>query len=255
MGHKPRKRFGQNFLTDPNVIRNIVNAIAPRPDQHILEIGPGQAALTSALLPLCRQLTAVEIDRDLAVTLRQRFADRANFDLIEADALKVDFAALPDQPLRLVGNLPYNISTPLLFHLLQSGAQIADIHVMLQKEVAERMTANPGGKTYGRLSVAVALAAETTLLFQVPPGAFYPPPKVQSAVIRLRPRGNALPWAELDRVLKAAFSARRKTLRNALGALFDADALAALEIDPGLRAENLTPEEFLRLAEALQPQS
>ncbi len=251
MAHRPRKRFGQNFLTDRRVIERIVSAVAPGPQDHIVEIGPGQAALTNALRPHCQRLTAVEIDRDLAAVLRERFANDAGFSLIEADALRLDFSSLSPGPLRLVGNLPYNISTPLIFHLLQSEATISDFHVMLQKEVAERMTAEPGGKTYGRLSVAVALAAQTDLLFEVPPGAFFPPPKVQSAVIRLRPRGKALPWPALDQVLQAAFSARRKTLRNALGKLFTEAQLAAQDIDPGLRPERLTPDQFLGLAEAL----
>ncbi len=251
MTHRPRKRFGQNFLTDRRVIDRIVAAVAPGAQDHLVEIGPGQAALTSALRPHCQRLTAVEIDRDLAASLRQRFAGDDRFTLIEADALKLDFASLAPAPLRLVGNLPYNISTPLIFHLLQSRAAITDFHVMLQKEVAERMTAAPGGKTYGRLSVAVALAADTSLLFEVPPGAFFPPPKVQSAVIRLTPRGRELPWPALDRVLQAAFSARRKTLRNALGSLFTAEQLQAQGIDPGLRPERLTPDQFLALATAL----
>ena len=251
MGHKPRKRFGQNFLTDRHVIGRIVDAVAPRAEQHVVEIGPGQAALTTALLPHCDRLTAVEIDRDLAAGLRQRFADQPQFTLIEADALQLDFAELSPQPLRLVGNLPYNISTPLLFHLLTSRARILDLHVMLQKEVAERMTAEPGSKTYGRLSVAVALAAQADTLFAVPPGAFFPPPKVQSAVVRLQPRDVTLPWPALDRVLTTAFSARRKTLRNALGTLFSARQLEALGVDPSLRPERLSPAQFLRLADDL----
>ena len=211
--HRPRKRFGQNFLTDRRVIERIVQAIAPQADQHIVEIGPGQAALTEALLPHCERLTAVEIDRDLAAALRQRLAGHAHFQLVEADALRVDFSSLGPGPLRLVGNLPYNISTPLVFHLLQSQAQIVDFHIMLQREVAERMDAEPGSKTYGRLSVAVSLAARVDKLFDVAPGAFFPPPKVQSSIIRLTPHAVELPWRQLDQVLKAAFSARRKTLR------------------------------------------
>lgn len=249
--HTPRKRFGQNFLTDRHVIDRIVEAINPGAEEHIVEIGPGQAALTQALLPHCDRLTAIEIDRDLAASLRQRFANEPRLHLIEGDALRFDFSTLAPQPLRLVGNLPYNISTPLIFHLLQSGAPIRDFHVMLQKEVAQRMSAPPGGKTYGRLSVAVSLATRCETLFEVPPGAFFPPPKVQSAIIRLSPRQVSLPWDALDRVLKAAFSARRKTLSNALKGLFDADQLRALAVDPGTRAEQLSPADFLRLAEAL----
>ncbi|RZO87255.1 MAG: 16S rRNA (adenine(1518)-N(6)/adenine(1519)-N(6))-dimethyltransferase RsmA [Oceanococcus sp.] len=253
--HRPRKRFGQNFLTDRNIIERIASAIRPSADQHLLEIGPGQAALTEALLPYCGKLTAVEIDRDLAATLRQRFAAEARFELIEADALKVDFATLGDAPLRVVGNLPYNISTPLVFHLLQSRARIIDFHIMLQREVAERMAAQPGSKTYGRLSVAVSLAARADILFDVPPGAFFPPPKVRSSIIRLTPRDVELPWRALDRVLQAAFSARRKTLRNALGKLFSAEQLQAHGLDPQLRPENLSPDQFLALATTLHQAS
>ena len=250
--HRPRKRFGQNFLTDNNIIERIAAAIRPTPDQHILEIGPGQAALTAALLPDCEKLTAVEIDRDLAAELRQRFAAQPRFELIEADALKVDFATLSEGPLRVVGNLPYNISTPLVFHLLQSQARIIDFHIMLQREVAERMAAGPGSKTYGRLSVAVSLAARAEILFDVPPGAFYPPPKVRSSIIRLTPHEVQLPWRALDSVLQFAFSARRKTLRNALGKLFSVEQLEAHGLDPKLRPENLEPAQFLVLARSLE---
>lgn len=249
--HRPRKRFGQNFLTDRNIIERIAAAIRPTPDQHILEIGPGQAALTEAVLPHCGKLTAVEIDRDLATSLRERFASEPRFELIEADALKVDFATLGNGPLRVVGNLPYNISTPLVFHLLQSQAQIVDFHIMLQREVAERMAAEPGSKTYGRLSVAVSLAARADILFDVPPGAFFPPPKVRSSIIRLTPRDVTLPWKALDTVLQAAFSARRKTLRNALGRVFTVEQLEAHGLDPQLRPEKLTPAQFLALATTL----
>jgi 16S rRNA (adenine1518-N6/adenine1519-N6)-dimethyltransferase len=248
LNHTPRKRFGQNFLTDRFVIDQIAMAIDPRSDQHIVEIGPGQAALTKALLPHCGQFTAIEIDRDLVAPLRRRFADQANFQLIEADALRFDYAHFGDETIRLVGNLPYNISTPLLFHLLESRAQIQDFHVMLQKEVALRMCAGPGSKTYGRLSVAVALAAKAEVLFEVPPEAFYPAPKVQSCIVRLQPRRNTLPWAQLDIVLKAAFAARRKTLRNALRNCFEAQQLIDLDVDPTQRPEQLTPQDYLRLA-------
>lgn len=249
--HRPRKRFGQNFLSDKRVIQRIAEAINPQSSDHILEIGPGQAALTKALLPHCGRLSAIEIDRDLAASLRQEFAQATNFELIEHDALKFDFARVSPQPIRLVGNLPYNISTPLIFHLLQSDAEVTDFHIMLQKEVADRMRAQPGSKTYGRLSVAVQLAAEVEVLFDVHPGAFFPPPKVMSAIIRLRPRNNALPWSQLDRVLKAAFSARRKTLSNALKNLFSADELLALGVDSKIRPDALDAQTYLRLAQAL----
>lgn len=251
MNHRPRKRFGQNFLTDRHTIERIVAAIHPQAADHLVEIGPGQAALTDALLPHCRRLTAIEIDRDLVAALRQRYADQPRLELIEGDALRLDLASIRRDdaaPLRVVGNLPYNISTPLLFHLLKSRAPIRDLHLMLQREVAQRMTAAPGSKTYGRLSVAVSLAAQAQILLSVPPGAFYPPPKVDSAIVRLAPRGDALPWDALDAVLTSAFSARRKTLRNALSRWFSGEQLQALDLDPGLRPEQIAPPDFLRLA-------
>lgn len=251
MNHRARKRFGQNFLTDRNAIDRIVAAVAPTTDQHLIEIGPGQAALTAALLPHCRRLTAIEIDRDLAAGLRDRFAGEAAFELHEGDALKTDFATLSDGPARLVGNLPYNISTPLIFHLLRSSVAWTDLHVMLQWEVAQRICAAPGGREYGRLSVAVQLAAKAEILFKVPPGAFVPPPKVHSAILRLNPMGADLPWRTLDRVLISAFSARRKTLRNALKNLTAPQQLMDLGLDPQARPETLTPPDYLRLALAL----
>ncbi len=256
MSHQARRRFGQNFLTDGNTIARILTAIAPAAADHIVEIGPGQGALTAPLLDSGCQLSVVEIDRDLAAQLRLRFAAAATFRLIEGDALKLDYATLQPAPLRIVGNLPYNISTPLLFHILRSRALVRDMHFMLQKEVVDRMVATPGGRDYGRLSVAIALRCRCTRLLSVPPGAFVPAPKVDSAVVRLEPfqsDESAPAWqpAQLDRVLLAAFSARRKTLRNALKSVIDADTLCRLDIDPTLRPEQIHPAQFAAIAEEL----
>ena len=252
------KRFGQNYLHDQGVLARIIRAIAPREDDHFIEIGPGEGALTAPLLESGARVTAIEFDARLMPGLEARFGDTPRCRLIQADALKTDITALgtgDTAALRLVGNLPYNISTPLVFHLLQSRARIIDFHIMLQREVAERMAAQPGSKTYGRLSVAVSLAARADILFDVPPGAFFPPPKVRSSIIRLTPRDVELPWRALDRVLQAAFSARRKTLRNALGKLFSAEQLQAHGLDPQLRPENLSPDQFLALATTLHQAS
>lgn len=249
-----RKRFGQHFLHDPAVLGRIVDAIDPRPGDNLVEIGPGRGALTEPLLARAGRLAAIEIDRDLTPVLRERFG--AALDLIEADALRVDYPALTAAgPLRLVGNLPYNISSPLIFKLLASGAGIADMHFMLQREVVARIAAGPGTRDYGRLSVAVAARADAEILFTVGPGAFKPPPRVHSAVVRLRPRPAPFPLRNLaayDRVVTAAFGQRRKTLRNALAGLLDADAIADAGIDPRLRAERVTPAQFAALAARLR---
>lgn len=250
-----RKRFGQNFLHDPRVIADIVAAVAPQPDDALVEIGPGRGALTAPLLELCGHLDAIEIDRDLAAELRLRFADR-RLTLHEADALRFDFAALAAQrgrKLRVIGNLPYNVSTPLLFHLLDAHAAIADLHIMLQKEVIDRICAAPGSGAYGRLTVMLAPWVIAERLFDVGPGAFRPAPQVWSAVARLTVR--AQPAFAVDqryaRVVAAAFSQRRKTLRNALRPMLDAATITACGIDPGVRPETLTPREFAALAGAL----
>jgi 16S rRNA (adenine1518-N6/adenine1519-N6)-dimethyltransferase len=250
-----RKRFGQNFLHDPRVIADIVAAVAPQPDDALVEIGPGRGALTAPLLELCGHLDAIEIDRDLAAELRLRFADR-RLTLHEADALRFDFAALAAQrgrKLRVIGNLPYNVSTPLLFHLLDAHAAIADLHIMLQKEVIDRICAAPGSGAYGRLTVMLAPWVIAERLFDVGPGAFRPAPQVWSAVARLTVR--AQPAFAVDqryaRVVAAAFSQRRKTLRNALRLMLDAATITACGIDPGVRPETLTPREFAALAGAL----
>jgi len=248
-----RKRFGQHFLHDRGVLERIVSAIDPRPDQSLVEIGPGRGALTELLASKCRTLDAVEIDRDLAAWLRQRYAGASGFQLHEADALEFDFAALArlrGARLRVIGNLPYNISTPLLFHVAAAHEHIDDLHVMLQKEVIERIVAAPGSGEYGRLTVMLAPWIEARHLFDVGPGAFTPAPRVWSAVARLAVRREpafVVPRA-FARTVSAAFSQRRKTLRNALRSLMDAETIAAAGIDPGARPETLSPAQFAALA-------
>ena len=252
--HRARKRFGQNFLHDRRVIERIVDAIEPRQDQAIVEIGPGQAALTRELVRRAGHITAIEIDRDLAGWLREQFAPD-QLTLIEADALKLDWAALASQPLRLVGNLPYNISSPLLFRLMECADRVIDQHFMLQKEVVDRMVAPPGSKTYGRLSVMLQIRYRMTKLFDVPRGAFNPPPKVTSSIVRMVPRaGDELPAVDLPlfgAVVAAAFNQRRKILRNALGDIAADAAFAAAHVDPLARAETLSVDDFVRLARAV----
>lgn len=260
-GHIARKRFGQNFLHDQNVIARIVQAVGPQPGDQLIEIGPGLGALTGPLLAASEQLTVVELDRDLIAGLPARTRDFQRHDgqltIIEADALKLDFSALipAGQRLRIVGNLPYNISTPLLFHLLQWGGQIQDMVFMLQKEVVERIVATPGSKTYGRLSVMMQYYCQPEWLFDVPPGAFNPPPKVTSAVFRLRPYAVRPIQARQDKVLAALvadlFNHRRKTLRSILKGRLDADAIAATGIDPQARPETLSLRELVGLADLL----
>lgn len=253
MEHRARKRFGQNFLTDPMVVRRIVDAIDPQAGQLIFEIGPGQAALTLPLADSNAELHLVEIDRDLAAHLARQLGSRANVTLHLGDALKLDFGELAGRRrFRLVGNLPYNISTPLLFHLLQWADLISDMHFMLQQEVVDRLAAGPGGKTWGRLSVMCQLRCAVTPLFSVPPEAFRPAPKVVSALVRLVPHVNPpvriSDLGRFERLVAQAFSLRRKTLRNSLRGLLDAEAIAAAGVDPGLRAEALTLQQFADLA-------
>ncbi|MCP5328487.1 MAG: 16S rRNA (adenine(1518)-N(6)/adenine(1519)-N(6))-dimethyltransferase RsmA [Steroidobacteraceae bacterium] len=251
-----RKRFGQHFLHDPAAIAQILEAIDARPGEALVEIGPGRGALTAQLLAAAGALDAVEIDRDLAAALRTTWAHRAEFMLHEADALQFDFAALAQargRPLRVVGNLPYNISTPLLFHLLRTPAALQDLHVMLQREVVERICAAPGGRDYGRLTVMLAPWVEAESLFDVGPGAFRPPPQIWSSVARLRVRRQPAfaVDARYGRVVAAAFAQRRKTLRNALRTLLDSGAIEACGIDPGVRPETLAPAQFGALAQLL----
>ncbi len=254
-GHKARKRFGQNFLTDAHWIGRIARAVDARPGQRIIEIGPGQAALTRELIASCGHISAVEIDRDLAAWLKSEFAEDS-LTLIEADALALDWKALaekdPDEPLRIVGNLPYNISSPLLFALMAAADHVADQHFMLQREVVDRMVAAPGGKTYGRLSVMLQWRYKMAKLFDVPPGAFNPPPKVVSSVVRMIPKDVSevpeVPFDLFSCVVAHAFGQRRKTLRNALSTLMEADAIASCGVDPQARAETLPLEAFTALS-------
>ena len=258
MGHTPRKRFGQNFLRDESVIAAIARSITPAESDHLVEIGPGEGALTQALISSGCRLDAVELDRDLRTRLLAAFSTYPGFTLHSADALNFEFASLAAQnaPLRIVGNLPYNISTPLIFKLLEQAAVIADMHFMLQLEVVERLAASPGSKDWGRLGVMAQFQCGVEQLFEVPPDAFYPPPKVQSAVVRLTPHAEP-PYPHIDRtglasVVTQAFSQRRKTLRNNFkGTLEDAD-FVALQIDPGARAETLAIGDFVAITTHLQ---
>ena len=255
-GRYPRKRFGQHFLHDRSVVRRIVDAIAPRPDELLMEIGPGRGALTFPLLASGCELHAVEIDRELAAWLRTETSRHPNLIVHEADALELDLArvAPPPRRLRVTGNLPYNISTPLLFRLLAALPRITDMHLMLQKEVVDRIVSPPGTRAYGRLSVMVQLDCEVERVIQVGPGAFSPAPRVESAVVRLRPRqGIVLSPADRTRfeaIVRSCFSRRRKTLRNALRGLCDERVIAASGLDPRVRPEMLTIEEFVDLAHA-----
>ena len=236
--HRPRKRFGQHFLHERGVLHKLVEAIQPSSTDFIVEIGPGEGVLTAPLLQKAGKLEAIELDRDLAAGLAEKFP---NLTVHCGDALEVDFAQFP-AGMRIVGNLPYNVSTPLLFHLARYAAQVRDMHFMLQLEVVERMVAAPSTPAYGRLSVSLQSKFRMQKLFKVAPGAFRPPPKVDSAVVRLQPLDWQLPVDE--DLLRRAFSARRKTLRNALPEV----DFAAAGIDSGLRPENLSPEDYARLS-------
>ena len=255
--HKARKRFGQNFLHDAGVIDKILRAIRAKPEDRLLEIGPGQGALTEGLLNSTAQLDVVELDKDLIPILMHQFGSLPNFNLHQGDALKFDFSSLNAAPrsLRVVGNLPYNISTPLIFHLLQNSGLIRDMHFMLQKEVVQRLAATPGGGDYGRLSIMVQYHCRVEHLFNVGPGAFNPPPKVDSAIVRLVPH-ETLPHPAkdhrvLERVVREAFNQRRKTLRNTLKALLTSEEIADAGVDGGLRPEQLDLAAFVRLADKL----
>ncbi len=258
-GHRARKRFGQNFLADPGVIDHIVAAINPRPGDNLVEIGPGQGALTGPLLAANPSLTAIELDRDLVKLLAQKFAGHPHFRLLEGDALQVDFGDLASSgPLRVVGNLPYNISTPLIFHLLRYLPAIQDMHFMLQKEVVDRMAAPPGNKAYGKLSIMVQYLCRVDPLFLVPPGAFLPAPKVESAIVRLSPRAQPLMAADnvalFEELVGLCFQQRRKTLRNNLKPLAGRYRLDDLPWDTGRRPETLSVEEFVELSNHLNRQ-
>ncbi len=255
MATHARKRFGQHFLHDTGTLVRIADAVAPRPGEAVLEIGPGEGALTALLLERATALDAIEIDRDLAAHLRRRFAAAA-FTLHEGDALQFDYGALAakhGRRLRVVGNLPYNISTPLLFRLLGAAGAIQDMHVMLQKEVVDRMAAGPGDDDYGRLSVMLAPWVDIEKLFEIGPGAFRPPPRVRSAVARLTvlPAPRFAVPGKFAQVVAAAFSQRRKTLRNGLKAVLSTAQIEACGIDPGQRPERLSAAQFAALAAAV----
>jgi len=251
---RARKRFGQHFLHDPGVIARIVAAIDPKPGERLVEIGPGLGALTRPLLERCGRLEVIEIDRDVIPELRRHCEGAGELIVHQGDVLGMDIAALrgAGDRLRLCGNLPYNISTPLLFHLLAAREHVADMHFMLQKEVVDRMVAGPGGKIYGRLTVMLAAACRAQSLFRVGSGAFRPAPAVDSAVVRLVPhRSPPFPLPDAPRfaaVVAAAFSMRRKTLRNSLRGLVAETAFKTAGIDAGRRPETLAPADFARLA-------
>jgi 16S rRNA (adenine1518-N6/adenine1519-N6)-dimethyltransferase len=255
-GGGAKKRFGQHFLHDPRVIARILTALDPRPGDRIVEIGPGRGALTAPLIARIDRLDVVEIDRDVIEPLRAACGNAPGLNIHLADALAFDFRTLapPQGRIRLVGNLPYNISTPLLFHLLAQADAVQDMLFMLQKEVVDRMAAGPGEDAYGRLTVALAARAEVVHLFDVGPGAFNPPPQVDSAIVRLVPRPPPFEIVDarmFDQVVTAAFGQRRKQLGNSLRSLADAAIFGAVGIDPRERAEQLSAEDFARLANAV----
>jgi 16S rRNA (adenine1518-N6/adenine1519-N6)-dimethyltransferase len=255
-GHQPRKRFGQNFLVSPGIIRKIVDAIAPHAGDTVVEIGPGLGALTEPLLERIEPLHVVEIDRDLIERLRQRFPPE-RLIIHEGDALQFDFGALKSEgPLKIVGNLPYNISSPLLFHLAEIADQVSEMHFMLQKEVVDRMVAAPGSGDFGRLSVMLQYHFQMERLFVVPPGAFNPAPKVDSAIVRMIPKKLGAGETALDeelfsRLVMAAFSQRRKMLRNTLKEFGGEVFLEAQGIAPTARAETLSVADYVRLSNSL----
>lgn len=259
MNARPKKSFGQHFLHEKRYIDRIVSSISPKDGDTLVEIGPGEGAMTMPLLAVAKRMTAIELDTDLIPGLQQRAAAIGELRIVHSDVLKVDFSALAAElgaeRLRIAGNLPYYISSPILFHCVEHAAAIQDMHFMLQKEVVDRMAAEPGSKVYGRLSVMLQLACRVTPLFTVPPGAFRPPPKVDSAVVRLvplpadqRPAGDP---AKIHAVVKAAFAMRRKTLANTLKGMIDEATIRAVGIDPRARAETLAPTDFVKLANVM----
>ena len=250
-----KKQLGQHFLADRYYIDKIVMAVNPRDGDRLVEIGPGQGAITLPLLRVHPKMTVIEFDRDLIAPLTAAAEPLGELTIVNRDVLRVDFTELADgRPIRLVGNLPYNISSPILFHALEHAAVIADMHFMLQKEVVDRMAAGPGSKVFGRLSVMLQAYCEVTSLFVVPPGAFRPPPKVDSAVVRLIPRDpatiNIKDHKRFADVVRAAFGQRRKTLRNALNNVVSAEQFVAAGVRPDARAEQLDVAEFIALANA-----
>jgi len=259
LNHRARKRFGQNFLVDERLIGRIVRSIAPRQEDNLVEIGPGKGALTGPLVESCPQLNVIELDRDLIPVLLAQFAIHPKFKIHQTDALKFDFATLgsTENRLRIVGNLPYNISTPLIFHLLSFQGLIKDMHFMLQKEVVERLAALPDEKNYGRLSIMAQYYCQVENLFEVPPESFDPAPKVDSAIVRLTPH-ETLPCeaSHIDKLallVRTAFSQRRKTLRNSLKSLGVEIPAQALNIDLSKRAENLSLKDYVKLSNLIWP--
>lgn len=255
MKHIPRKRFGQNFLTDQLVLSQIIRAIHPQSGEVMVEIGPGLAAMTTLLLDALPQMHVVELDRDLVTRLKKNFPPE-KLIIHEGDALKFDFSSIsltPGRKLRVVGNLPYNISSPLLFHLADIAGIVEDQHFMLQKEVVERMVAEPGSKAYGRLSVMLQWRYHMELLFIVPPDAFDPPPKVDSAIVRMIPKAEVLDCAQadLEAVVTKAFSQRRKVIRNCVAGMFTEQQLTDAGIDPQARPETVALEQYVNLARML----
>jgi len=255
--HQARKRFGQHFLHDQNVIDAILRAIDPHPGENLLEIGPGQGALTYPLLQRCDKLIAIELDRDLVPVLSRQAKGLGRLEIINADILEFELSSIPGNKIfRVLGNLPYNISTPLMFHLLESVEQIQDMHFMVQKEVALRIVAHPGEPNYGRLSVMLQYQCDCQYLLDVAPSSFKPPPRVDSAVIRMVPFGSPEhdvgDYKNFSGIVQAAFSQRRKTISNSLKSVLDRKTIIACEIDPGLRAENLSVADFARLSRAFK---
>jgi len=261
MSHKPRKRFGQNFLHDKMVIQRIVNNINPRQGDHIVEIGPGEGALTELILDKIGAMDVVELDRDLIPLLKIRFVMQEGLTIHQADALKFNFCELKesDKKLRIIGNLPYNISTPLLFHLFDNNHCIQDMHFMLQKEVVDRIVAKPGDSAYGRLGIMMQYYCRSEYVFTVKPGAFRPPPKVDSAIVRLIPHEK--PPVEIDdfntfsEIVNFSFTQRRKTLRNILKGKLEVSQIEALGIEPTIRPERLSLQDFTKIANSLSAQN
>jgi 16S rRNA (adenine1518-N6/adenine1519-N6)-dimethyltransferase len=255
---RARKRFGQNFLHDEAIIEGILEVISPDKGQHLVEIGPGRGALTMPLLSRCDQLDVIELDRDLVPLLASKLGHHKHLTIHEADALKFDYRQLQQhgEKLRVLGNLPYNITTPLLFHLVEQKACIEDMCFMLQREVVERICAEPGTKQYGRLSIMLQHQCYVEQMFVVPPEAFDPPPKVESAIIYLQPlsqnKGGEVDLARLNQIVTAAFSQRRKTIANTLKKLVSLETLEQVGIEPGQRPETVTVEQYVELTRCLQ---
>ena len=254
--HRPRKRFGQHFLHDPLVIDRIIASVNPQAHDHVVEIGPGEGVLTAPLVRSPARITAIEIDRDLAGALRARY-QQSDLHVVEQDALRIVLSDLcePGQSIRIVGNLPYNISTPLIFHLLKHASYVEDMHIMVQKEVADRLASPHGSRQYGRLTIMTAVQAEVQHLFDVGPGAFRPPPKVNSSVVRLIPRATPLVHEEqratFAELVQLCFSQRRKTLRRTLGRWLSNEAIEACGVDPTVRPEQVPVNAYVELASHL----